>query len=164
MRYILRQREVQPDPWHYLEEPHPAGAALIVPAAQLRRENERWWAWGGRLGVRFAPSERVEELEPDLRRLDLVAIAFPVFGDGRGFSQVRLLRERYGFGGEVRAIGAGVTPEVAQLLARCGADAFELAAPEQAHALRAAFARYEVAYQPGAPALALRLQRFRLPA
>lgn len=163
MRYILRQREVQADPWRRLDEPHAPGTPLIVPAAQLRGEPARWWGWSGRLGVELAPAERVEEFEEDLRRLDLVVLDFPAFGEGRGFSQARLLRERYDFRGELRACGRGVTPDSAHLLLRCGVDAFELASPAAGAALLRAFERYHVAYQPGAAALALRRQRFRLP-
>ncbi|MBV9696457.1 MAG: DUF934 domain-containing protein [Gammaproteobacteria bacterium] len=163
MRYILRQREVQADPWRRLDEPHAAGEALLVPAAELRREPARWWGWSGRLGVQLAPPDRVEELEEDLRRLDLVAVEFPAFGEGRGFSQARLLRERYGFRGELRATGRGVTPDSAQLLVRCGFDAFEVASPAAGPALLAACERYDVAYQPGAGGPVPRLQRFRRP-
>ncbi|MBV9345580.1 MAG: DUF934 domain-containing protein [Gammaproteobacteria bacterium] len=164
MRYILRQREIQPDHWHYLGESHAPASALIVPGAELRREPERWWAWSGRLGASLTPIEQIEDLQPHLRRLDLVAVSFPVFGDGRGFTQLRLLRQRYAFAGELRATGAGVTPELAHLLVRCGVDAFEVARPEQGRALARACERYDVAYQPGAPAVPVRLQRFRLPA
>ena len=164
MRYILSQHRVRPDSWAYLEEPHAEGEPLIVSLEALRRERERWWNWRGRLGALLAPADRVEELAADLPRLDLVAVRFPLPGEGRGFTQLRLLRERYEFSGELRACGPGATAEIALLLARCGADAFELAVPEAAASFLAALARYEVAYQPGAPAVALRRQRFRPPA
>ena len=88
---------------------------------------------------------------------------FPNPGDGRGYSQGRLLRERFGFTGELRAVGAGVRQDQVFLLARCGFDALELAAGEDPQAALAALSRYDVAYQPGAPQVAIRRQRFFAP-
>jgi len=87
-------------------------------------------------------------------------VEFPNPSDGRGYSQARLLRERLGFRGELRAVGAGVRQDQVFLLARCGFDALELAAGEDAQAARRALERYDVAYQPGSAAVGLRAQRF----
>jgi len=163
MRHILRQRELIADQWRYLGEQLAPGEAVVVPFAELARERERWWAWDGRLGVRLAPVDRVEDLAEELPRLDLVAVEFPSPGEGRGYSQGRLLRERYGFRGELRAVGAGVRQDLVFLLARCGFDAMELAGAEDPQAARRALTRYPVAYQPGAAQVALRRQRFHAP-
>ena len=162
MRHILRQRELVADDWAYLGE-ETAGEALIVPLTALRSEAARWRAWSGRLGVRLTPSDAPEELGAELARLALIAVEFPNPGDGRGYSQARLLRGRLGFRGELRAIGAGVKQDQVFLLARCGFDAIELAAGEDAEAARRALTRYTVAYQPGAPGVALERQRFPAP-
>jgi uncharacterized protein (DUF934 family) len=159
MRHILRQRELITDQWRYLGETD-AAAALIVPFAELRRAPEQWRARDGQLGVRLTPADRVEDLAVELARLDLVAVEFPSPGEGRGYSQARLLRERFGFRGELRAVGAGVRQDLLFLLARCGFDSFELAAGEDPAAALRAFSRYDVAYQPGATQLSLRRQRF----
>jgi uncharacterized protein (DUF934 family) len=161
MRYILRQRELSADEWYYWGEDAPAGAALIVPAAELRSDGARWSAHAGPLGLRLSPAERVEEFAAQLARVQLVAVEFPNPGDGRGFSQGRLLRERWQFAGELRAIGAGVRQDLVFLLARCGFDALELAPGEDVEAARCALQRYDVAYQPGAAQVELRGQRFR---
>ena len=161
MRRILRRREIVADDWIHLGEDAADGAALIVPLAELRKDPGRWWRqWPGRLGVRLTPVDRVEELADELPRLDLVAVEFPNPGDGRGYSQARLLRERLGFRGELRAVGAGVRQDQVFLLARCGFDAIELAGGEDADAARAALQRYDVAYQPGSPETVIRRQRF----
>jgi uncharacterized protein (DUF934 family) len=160
MRHILRQRELHADSWRYLGEETSDGDAVVVPFAELRTARERWWAWSGRLGVRLAPVDRVEELTDDLPRLDLIAVEFPSASEGRGYSQGRLLRERLGFRGELRAVGAGVRQDQVFLLARCGFDAIELAAGEDAQAARRALSRYDVAYQPGAAQVQVRRQRF----
>jgi len=160
MRRILRRREIVMDDWIHLGEDAADGAALIVPLAELRKDPRRWWQWSGRLGVRLTPVDRVEELADELPRLDLVAVEFPTPVDGRGYSAGRLLRERLGFRGELRAVGAGVRQDQVFLLARCGFDAIELAGGEDADAARAALQRYDVAYQPGSPETVIRRQRF----
>ena len=163
MRYILRRHEIVPDDWAHLGEEVAPGAALIVPLAALRAERARWSAWPGPLGIRLAPAERIEELSADLPLLKLVAVEFPNAGDGRGYSQGRLLRTRLGFRGELRALGAGVRQDQVFLLARCGFETFELAAGEDLNAARRALQRYSVAYQPGAAQVPLERQRFFAP-
>lgn len=77
-----------------------------------------------------------------------VAIRFPVFNDGRGISLARLLRERHGFTGEIRAIGH-LIPDLAQFLLRSGFDTAEIADPEQARVWKASVERIKHNYQPG---------------
>jgi uncharacterized protein (DUF934 family) len=164
MRYILRRHELTVDEWRAPDDASeaPVDAPLIVPLAALRADPGRWQG-RGRLGVRLAPAEGVEELAAYLPALSLVAVEFPNPGDGRGYSQARLLRERLGFGGELRAVGAGVRQDQLFLMARCGFDAFELAPGEDPEAARRAFERYDVAYQSGSRLLELRRQRFPRP-
>ena len=158
MRHILRQHEWVEDEWRYAGEELADGAALIVPYAQLHTDKEQLLRRQGPLGVRLAPVDAVEELIGLLPRLSLVAVEFPTPGEGRGYSQGRLLRERLKFAGELRAVG--VRQDQVFLLARCGFDAFELAAGEDPQAALRALTRYDVAYQPGAAQVRLRRQRF----
>ena len=165
MRYILRRREIVADDWHHLgEESVAEGCPLIIPLAQLRKEPLRWRQWPGALGVRLAPQDAPEDLTAELPGLDLVAVEFPNSGDGRGYSTARLLRETYGFAGELRAVGAGVRQDQVFLMSRCGFDSLELAPGEDLAAARRALGRYDVAYQPGSAATAalmsIRAQRF----
>jgi uncharacterized protein (DUF934 family) len=76
----------------------------------------------------------------------VIAVHFPKFGDGRGFSIGRLLRERYGFKGELRAVGE-VGRDHLYMLAQCGFDAFELREGEDAQEALAAFGDYSENYQ-----------------
>ena len=77
------------------------------------------------LGVRFPNTEDPALLEEDLKSLSLIALEFPTFRDGRAYSQARLLRQRYGFQGELRACG-DVLRDQWQFMHRCGFDAFEV--------------------------------------
>ena len=70
-------------------------------------------------------NRKVAELAPYLDRLALVALVFPTFRDGRAYSQARLLRERHGFRGELRATGQ-VLRDQFMFLVRAGFDAFEV--------------------------------------
>ena len=163
MRHILRQRERLADDWRYLGEESAETDPLIVPLAQLRNDPLQWQRRTGRLGVRLGPADAVDELAPLLGRLALIALEFPNPGDGRGYSQARLLRGRLGFRGELRAVGAGVRQDQAFLLARCGFDCLEPPAEVDLEALRLALKRYDVAYQPGTAQLELRRERFSAP-
>jgi uncharacterized protein (DUF934 family) len=160
MRHILRQRELVADDWRYLGEQAGEDDPLIVPLAQLQADLLQWQRRTGPLGARLSPVDQVEELVPLLPRLALVALEFPNPGDGRGYSQARLLRGRLGFRGELRAVGAGVRQDQAFLLTRCGFDSLEPAPGVDLAAVCRALGRYDVAYQPGAPQLELRRQRF----
>ncbi len=160
MRRILRQRELLCDDWRYLGEEAAETDALIVPFAQLRSDPLAWERRAGRLGARLGPADPVQELAVRLPRLALIALEFPSPGDGRGYSQARLLRERLAFRGELRAVGAGVRQDQAFLLARCGFDTLELGPGVDGEAVRRALSRYDIAYQPGAAQVQLRRQRF----
>ena len=160
MRHILRRRELLTDEWRYLGEEAADADPLIVPLAQLHSDPLHWQRRTGALGARLGPADAVEELAPLLPRLALVALEFPNPGDGRGYSQARLLRDRFAFRGELRAIGAGVRQDQAFLLARCGFDTLEPPPGTDLEAVRRALSRYSVAYQPGSAQVELRQQRF----
>ena len=85
-------------------------------------------------------------LAGSLERLKAIAVRFPAFGDGRGYSIARLLRERYGYRGELRAVGE-VARDHLYFMAQCGFDAFELRAGEDPREALAAFNDFSEAYQ-----------------
>jgi uncharacterized protein (DUF934 family) len=134
---------------------------VIVPANRLLADAHELIRRDGSLGVLWPNDRRVAELEPWLGHLALIALVFPKFRDGRAYSQARLLRERYGFRGELRATG-DVLRDQFQFLLRAGFDAFEVKKPADAAAFAQAAARFSVFYQPSAdgrlPALRRRLQ------
>ncbi len=103
------------------------------------------------IGVLWPNNRKVSELAPYLDRLALVALVFPTFKDGRAYSQARLLRERHGFRGELRATGEVLRDQFLFLL-RAGFDAFEVKKDADAPAFVAALARYSVFYQPAGDA------------
>jgi uncharacterized protein (DUF934 family) len=106
---------------------------VVISLTRFQADGERLLSEGRSVGVRLEANEEAEALAYDLPRLALVALAFPKFRDGRQYSNARLLRERYGYKGEVRAVG-DVLLDQGGFMVRCGADAFEPAdgsTPEQ---------------------------------
>jgi uncharacterized protein (DUF934 family) len=128
------------------EEPTPGQGAVILSFARLQAEGEDLLASGRTVGVRLNADEAVEALEPWLDRLSLVALAFPKFRDGRQYSQATLLRQRYGFKGELRAVG-DVLREQGHFMVRCGFDAFAPADGSGPEDWAGVMARYRHVYQ-----------------
>jgi len=77
------------------------------------------------LGVLIRPADDVSRLEPYLYRLEIVAVAFPAFNDGRAFSHASLLRQRLGYTNELRAVGDVLIDQI-PLMLRCGIDSFSV--------------------------------------
>ncbi len=99
-----------------------------------------------------SPTDDVEALHPYLAGIDLVVIEFPKLGDGRGFSQARILRQRGRYTGELRARGV-LKRDHLFFLARCGFDSFDLDPAEDLAASLAALDTFSVAYQDGSDRL-----------
>ena len=96
--------------------------------------------------VRLEPGDDARDLLPHLDRLQLVEVNFPVFGDGRGYSAARILREA-GYAGERRAVGEVLVDQIA-FMRRCGFDAFAPEVPLDPVDAENALARYGEVYQP----------------
>lgn len=107
-----------------LENGVPAQGKIIVPLACWQENRDALIARGD-VAVWLAPGEEPKDLEDDLANLELVAIHFPAFKDGRGYSYARELRTRYDFKGEVRATG-DVLRDQLFYMSRCGFNAFEV--------------------------------------
>ena len=99
------------------------------------------------LGIQLSSSESPQQIAGDLTHLKVVALDFPSFGDGRAYSYARLLRERLGFEGEVRAVG-DVLCEQLHYMSRCGFDAFEVAEGTGVAGWRKSLGEISVFYQP----------------
>ena len=123
----------------------PDGVPVIVPLA-LWSERRVALIARGETGVWLAPTDDPGALAADVMRLRVIAIDFPQFTDGRGYSHARLLRERYGYGGELRAIG-DVGRDQLYYLAQCGFDAFEIPDGRDATDAIAGLADFSDGYQ-----------------
>jgi uncharacterized protein (DUF934 family) len=116
-------------------------------AARFLENAEALSQRAGPTGVIWPNSRDVDDLVPWLDRLAVVALVFPTFRDGRAYSQARLLRERFNYRGELRAIGQVLRDQFLFML-RAGFDAFEVKKPADAEAFANTVKRYSVFYQP----------------
>lgn len=149
---IIKQGEIVTSAWVHLgdDQPLPATTDVTVSLARLLGERTALRARrDGRTGVRLRPADEIEALLPELAWLPLVAIEFPKFTDGRGYSQARLLRDRHGYQGELRAVG-NVLRDQLFYMHRCGFDAFELQAGKSVRDALDAFRELSVRYQAAA--------------
>jgi len=148
MRKVIKQREIVDDVWKHVDEDGVADA-VIVPLARFLEERDRWLSSGKKLGVRLAPADAIETLANDLSNISLVASEFGGIGEGRGYTHAQLLRRRYNFQGEVRAVGK-IQRDQVFYMARCGFDAFEFPEGTDLNVALTAFEEFTVAYQPSA--------------
>lgn len=124
----------------------PADGAVLVPAERLLADPSILNR-AGQTGVIWPNNRDIEEIAPLLARLAAVALVFPIFRDGRAYSQARILRERLGFKGEMRATGQVLRDQFVFML-RAGFDAFEVKKDADAAAFADVAKRYTVFYQP----------------
>ena len=165
MRLVRAGRVVADQYVRVLDDaPIPDNVPVIVPAARFLADAEDILRREAPTGVLWPNNRRIAELAPYLDRLALVALAFPSFKDGRAYSQARVLREQFGFHGEMRATGNVLRDQFLFLL-RAGFDAFEVVKDADAAVFAESVARYSVFYQPAGdcriPALRARVQRPR---
>jgi len=131
------------------EEASPSGGPIIVSLAQWQAHREELQGRAAPVGVRLKSDESPELIAADLKYFALVALEFPSFRDGRPYSYARLLRERYGFTGELRAVG-DVLLEQLGFMIRTGFNAFELDSEDPLRDFQIAAADLSVWYQPTA--------------
>ena len=127
----------------------PAAGSVIVSFEQWQAQRTALLARGAPLGIRLHSDQSPELVAADLEHFALVALEFPKFRDGRAYSYARLLRERYGFKGELRAVGDVLLEQLFFML-RTGFDAFELTSADPLRDYRIALADFSVWYQPTA--------------
>ena len=125
----------------------PGDGAVLITAARFLEGPEAILKRAGKTGVIWPNSRAVDDLVPYLDRLAAVALVFPTFRDGRAYSQARLLRERHGYEGELRATGQVLRDQFV-FMSRAGFDAFEVKKDADADAFAETMKRYSVFYQP----------------
>ena len=159
MPEVIRNGRVERDDWRFLglpgthgrsladdDDPQFAAERIVVPLAAWVERRDAFLRNLGAVGVWLGPADDPAQVAADLDRFALVAIHFPKFVDGRGYSSAALLRNRYRYRGELRAIGDVGRDQLFYLM-RCGFDAFELAPHRDPHAALASFGDFSVRYQ-----------------
>lgn len=146
---LIKNGILADDPWLMIDDdqPLPEEGPVVVSLERWRAEAKALGARSGGVGVRLRPGQEPEEIANDLKALALIVLEFPGFRDGRAFSQARTLRERYGYGGELRAVG-DILYDQFMFLHRCGFDAVEVASEKAAREWQKALGEIDVWYQP----------------
>ena len=157
MASIIKDRAIVNDDWTVVRAAEdgslpavdalPAGKVL-VPLALWQSQRDALSAARGRdqIGVWLAPDSEPADIAGDFDAIALIAVDFPVFRDGRGYSIARLLRERYGYQGEIRAIG-DVLRDQLRFYERCGFNAYAVREDKDLNDALKAFTEFTVQYQ-----------------
>jgi uncharacterized protein (DUF934 family) len=157
MASLIRHGHAATETWRQLDaaaleawqggEPDTQSTGVLIPLALwLEQPQERRDAVRGSFGVVLQGSDDPAALAADFERIPVVAIQFARFNDGRGYSIARLLRQRYGYRGELRAIG-DVLRDQLFYMKRVGFDAFELRADQDVETALHAFGDFSETYQ-----------------
>lgn len=126
---LIQNGRIVADRWQRLEVSEDAdlgalpAVPILLPASLWCARRDELLTRAGEIGVSLAPSFPLESLAEDIGRFSLIAVEFPKFADGRGYSTASLLRERYGYRGELRAVG-DVGRDQMFYLQRVGFNAF----------------------------------------
>ena len=151
MQRIIKNNQVIDETWHLLPKETSFDELsncddLIVPLSLWREHGHALQARDGGLGVWLDSDEEAEELADDVDKFQVIALNFPAFTDGRSYSNARLLRDRYGYKGELRAIG-DVLRDQLFYMRRCGFDAFAVRADKDPHEALEGLKDFSVTYQ-----------------
>ena len=146
---LVENGQIVPDRYRYVgeDEPIPERVPVIVPAQRFLTSTDALIRRDGSLGVLWPNDRRIAELAPWLGHLALVALQFPKFRDGRAFSWARMLRQRLGFRGEVRAVGNFIYDQI-NYQHRVGFDAWAVPDDFTLEQFQRALAEITYVYQP----------------
>ncbi|AZZ91797.1 DUF934 domain-containing protein [Hahella sp. KA22] len=153
MPNLIKHAAVVNDEWSVLDKAE-APAEQVVPTGKVIIPLSTWLAQREQLqarapeqtGVWLDSDEEPDTISPDLGRFSVIAVNFPKFADGRGYSIARILREQLHYTGELRAIG-DVLMDQLFFMKRCGFDAFAVRADRDAEKALAGLADFSVTYQ-----------------
>ena len=161
---LLKDGVLADDPWVTVDDGTqlPMDGPAMVSLERWQAHRDALLGRNAPLGIRLKSDQPPALIADDLDRFAVVALEFPVFRDGRAYSYARLLRERYGYRGEVRAVGEVLRDQFLFML-RCGFDALEVRDEKAVEQWREAVSEISVVYQPAAdsqtPVWALRHRR-----
>lgn len=145
---LIRHKEIVQDNWHYLQDGQSLKPSHNIVSLDYWLENKtRLISDEAPLGLLVQGDEDVTNFANDLQYFSLIAIEFPTFTDGRGYSLAKTLREHYRYQKEIRASG-DILPDQALYLTRVGFDALELANEKHAPLVLNKLDEFSVFYQP----------------
>jgi uncharacterized protein (DUF934 family) len=150
---VIKDKKILEDDWtlvrEVLTDEEVQQGKVIVPLAYWKEHRDVLLDLNDKHAVWIDGDTDTEELAEDLSHFDLIALDFPAFKDGRSYSHARLLRQRYNYQGDLRAIGDVLQDQLFYML-RCGFDSFQLRDDKDAEAALKGFETFTVRYQAAA--------------
>ncbi len=145
---LLVSNRLIDESWHHLDDKADSTGTdkNIVSVEQWLRDRDTLIARSDKLGIILMSDQPPGLIEADIKRFDVICLDFPKFTDGRAYSYARLLRDKYGFTGELRAVGNVLRDQLA-FMKRCGIDTFEVSDGVDARDWSTAFSEISVRYQ-----------------
>jgi len=145
---IIKDQQLVANTWTFIADDAPFGDSddITVSLNRWLTDQEQLGKRSGKTGIRLIPGDQIDPIAADLANIELIELSFPIFGDGRLFSLARLLRNRDGYQGEIRAVG-DFLPDQVFYLSRVGINAFEFSNPEHIKTGLAAMNDFSVRYQ-----------------
>ena len=145
---IIKDQQISENTWRFVADDAPlVDGDITVSVQRWTQDKAQLLQHRAKIGVRLAPADLVDALSDDLSSISLIELNFPAFTDGRSFSQARLLRSRYGYQGEIRAVGNYMADQVFYLH-RVGVNAFEFNSAKDIDLAMSAVNDFSVRYQP----------------
>jgi uncharacterized protein (DUF934 family) len=147
MAAIIKDGKIVGNDWTHAGDGDtlPEGNATVT-LQRWQAEKDALAARNAPLGIRLGTADAPEAIAGDLARFSLIVLEFPKFTDGRVFSQARLLRERYGYTGELRVRGDFLRDQLFYL-SRVGVNAFEFPDETNLEDVLPSFSDFTVRYQ-----------------
>ncbi|MFT5225561.1 MAG: hypothetical protein ACI8XX_001313 [Polaribacter sp.] len=150
MPIVINNHQAIDDEWVNLaheDDDHDNYSKVIVGLDQLRNEFEQLKTGSQALGLILSETDSVVDILPFLHDLEMIVLQFKVFADGRAFSQSKLLRDRYNYKGQIRAVGDVIRDQLS-FMRRCGFSQYQLAETEDVSQAIHSFSDMSNTYQP----------------
>ncbi|MGR9116624.1 MAG: DUF934 domain-containing protein [Gammaproteobacteria bacterium] len=145
---IIKDKKIIEDHWqHAPDDADLPQGDITVSTTRWHKEKQQLLNRPGKIGLRLDSREAIEDIAEDLNRIDLIELNFSAFTDGRSFTQAWLLRNRFNYSGEIRAVGNFMIDQVFYLH-RTGVNAFALAQSDKLPVALSTLNDFSVAYQP----------------
>ena len=150
---VIKNGRVLEDDWQRIAEPDPGQPLpegdLIVPLDYWRNNRESLARHNGKIAVCLNGDDGLDDFSDSLDQFALVALEFPKFTDGRSYSHARLLRDRFGYRGEIRAVGEVLRDQLF-FMQRCGLDSYQVREDKDAEDALKGLSDFSVKYQTAA--------------
>ncbi len=148
---IIKNKQILEDSWQFIAEVEgslPSGD-IMLPFSYWKENQAELEKHTGKVTIVLNGADDIEDVVEHIEKFELIGLQFPAFADGRCYSHARLLRDRYDYKGELRALGDVLHDQLFYML-RCGIDAFALREDKDFSSAMAAFDEFSVTYQTAA--------------